>query len=72
MELPKEVSEMNLKTVYCEDCVSFDKATRAYCFQTKGKCGPKKKACDRIRFKEDEEDECEKSGTESTKIENSG
>jgi hypothetical protein len=53
VELPKELSEIELKTVYCKDCVSFDKKTRAYCFLTKGKCWAKKKACLRISFIEE-------------------
>lgn len=57
MELPKEVSKMKLKGIYCETCVSFDRKTRAYCFLTKGKCSPKKEACERIRSREDKEGE---------------
>jgi hypothetical protein len=58
VDLPKELlNKKNLKTVYCEDCLSFDRATRAYCFRTKEKCRPKKKACDRISFRPKEEEE---------------
>lgn len=72
MELPEEVLNLKLKKIYCETCISFDQKTQAYCFLTKGKCSPKKEACQRIRPRENKEGKCEKSGTESTMTEHSG
>lgn len=55
MEIPQEVYNLKLKKVYCETCASFDRKTRAYCFLTKGKCFPKKEACERIRLRKNKE-----------------
>ena len=53
MQLPKELTKMKLKQVFCGECVAFDQKTNLYCFLKRRECKPTQKACGDVKVRKE-------------------